>query len=314
MNYVERKFSLDVDKTASQRSIEVNKGDTLNRLVISLTEHGCPYDISEECRAFYIEGDVMHSCVIDDNRIIYDLATQTVGTVGKHPAEIRLVGYNDEVITTARFAVIVMNTIYDDDVQETVPQTDVDALTGLISEAAQLVDEVNESLANGEFKGEPGRSGVYVGSGTPPDGENVQVDPNGDGNELVIPDVLQDTGDSEEDTMSQKAITEALNVVALRLEQLRQMIPMQSRITDITLYEGGWIGTESPYYQVVAVDGVTNRSQVDLTPTAEQLETFRDQELSLTASQKGGVVTVKAVGDKPIGDHIVQVTITEVTI
>ena len=165
MNYVEIKFSLAVDRVAAQRSIEVKRGDTLNRLIISLSEHGCPYDISEECRAFYVEGDIMHSCVVDDNRIIYDLTTQTVGTVGKHSAEIRLIGYNDEVITTAKFTIIVVNAIYDDEVQETVPQNDVDALTGLISEATQLIAEVNESLDNGDFdgeKGDPGKSAYDI--------------------------------------------------------------------------------------------------------------------------------------------------------
>lgn len=165
MNYVEIKFSLAVDRVASQKSIEVKRGDTLNRLIISLSEHGCPYEISEECRAFYVEGDIMHSCVVDDNRIIYDLTTQTVGTVGKHSAEIRLIGYNDEVITTAKFTIIVVNTIYDDEVQETVPQNDVDALTGLISEATQLIAEVNESLDNGDFdgeKGDPGKSAYDI--------------------------------------------------------------------------------------------------------------------------------------------------------
>lgn len=37
-----------------------------------------------------------------------------------------------------------------------------------------------EAKASGEFKGEKGDSGVYVGSGDMPDGYNVQVDPDGD--------------------------------------------------------------------------------------------------------------------------------------
>jgi hypothetical protein len=149
VNYVEIKFSLAVDRVASQRSIEVKRGDTLNRLIISLSEHGCPYDIGEECRAFYIEDDIMHSCSIDNNRIIYDLTTQTVGTVGKHSAEIRLIGYNDEVITTARFTIIVVDTIYDDNQDETVPQKDVDALTELISEASELVERLQNEIVKG---------------------------------------------------------------------------------------------------------------------------------------------------------------------
>jgi hypothetical protein len=67
---------------------------------------------------------------------------------------------------------------------------------------------LTEAKESGEFKGE---SGVYVGSGTAPSGTNVQVDPSGGSDELVIPDVLQTTGTSTVDTMSQKAITDALN-------------------------------------------------------------------------------------------------------
>jgi hypothetical protein len=158
MNYIEHRFSLVVDKTVSQTSVKVKRGDTLNRLIINLTDHGYPYHISEEVRAFFVDGDVMNACAIDNCSIIYDLTTQTVATVGKHTAEIRLIGHNDEVITSAKFAVIVENTIYDDNQNETVPQNDVDALTGLISEASQLVRDINESLENGDFKGDTGKS------------------------------------------------------------------------------------------------------------------------------------------------------------
>ena len=50
-------------------------------------------------------------------------------------------------------------------------------------------------------------SGVYVGSGEIPEGYNVQIDTGG-AEVFVLPEVLQEAGDSEVDTMSQKAITE----------------------------------------------------------------------------------------------------------
>ena len=61
--------------------------------------------------------------------------------------------------------------------------------------------------------GTDGYSGVYVGSSEPPINANVKIDPNGEGSVLIIPDVLQTIGDSEVDTMSQKAITELLNSI-----------------------------------------------------------------------------------------------------
>lgn len=62
--------------------------------------------------------------------------------------------------------------------------------------------------------GTNGYSGVYVGSSEPPVDANVKIDPNGDGSTLIIPEVLQTTGDSEVDTMSQKAITELLSSIS----------------------------------------------------------------------------------------------------
>lgn len=85
-----------------------------------------------------------------------------------------------------------------------------------------------------------------------------------------------------------------------------------SRISEVTLLASAWVGETSPYTQVVAIDGVTENSQVDLTPSDEQLEIFRQKELTLTTRNVGGVITVSAVGQKPQNDYTMQVTITEV--
>ena len=74
-------------------------------------------------------------------------------------------------------------------------------------------------IRNGEdgihgTNGRDGYSGVYVGSSTIPATANVQINPNGDGSVFVIPEVLQTTGSSEVDTMSQKAITELLSSIS----------------------------------------------------------------------------------------------------
>ena len=71
--------------------------------------------------------------------------------------------------------------------------------------------------AKGE-KGDKGDSGVYVGSDEMPEGYNVQINPSGE--TINIPDVLQTTGDSETDTMSQKAITEVIVGLKALLENM----------------------------------------------------------------------------------------------
>lgn len=83
-------------------------------------------------------------------------------------------------------------------------------------------------------------------------------------------------------------------------------------LTEVTIYASGWVGTESPWSQVVSIDGVTANSKVDLQPSVEQLEAFRLKDLAFVAENENGVVTVFAVGDKPAHDYTIQATIMEV--
>ena len=83
-------------------------------------------------------------------------------------------------------------------------------------------------------------------------------------------------------------------------------------VATIALLSDAWVGTSSPYSQVVALVGITPTSKVDLQPTAEQLEIFRQKELAFTTVNDNGVVTVYAIGDKPKRDYTIQVTVSEV--
>ena len=83
-------------------------------------------------------------------------------------------------------------------------------------------------------------------------------------------------------------------------------------ITDVTILASNWVGTSSPYSQVVTVKGATNRSQVDLTPSAEQLAIFHNKDLAFVTENNNGVITVYAIGQKPVNDYTIQATVTEV--
>ena len=85
-----------------------------------------------------------------------------------------------------------------------------------------------------------------------------------------------------------------------------------ARIGEVVLLSSKWVGNGNSYYQVVSIDGVTEYSQVDLTPSAEQLVIFYEKDLAFVAENEGGVVTVYAIGQKPANDYTIQVTITEV--
>ena len=85
-------------------------------------------------------------------------------------------------------------------------------------------------------------------------------------------------------------------------------------IGEVTLRANAWVGNDSPYSQVVGIDGVTEYSQVDLTPSVEQLSVFYYKDLAFVTENDGGVVTVYAIGQKPENDYTIQVTITEVNV
>lgn len=83
-------------------------------------------------------------------------------------------------------------------------------------------------------------------------------------------------------------------------------------LTSVTLLASAWLGDNSPYYQVVAVEGATKRSLVDLQPSVEQLQIFHEKDLAFTTENDNGVITVYAIGDKPTGDYVIQATVMEV--
>ena len=85
-------------------------------------------------------------------------------------------------------------------------------------------------------------------------------------------------------------------------------------ITSVTLYASNWIGDTSPYSQVVSIPNVTPYTKVDLQPSTEQLEIFHEKDIAFTTANEDGVVTVYVIGDKPLGDYTIQVTVTEVDV
>lgn len=85
-------------------------------------------------------------------------------------------------------------------------------------------------------------------------------------------------------------------------------------ISEVTLSASAWTGNNSLYSQVVSIEGVTEKSQVDLTPSVEQLVVFYEKDLTFVTENENGVVTVYAIGQKPTNDYTIQVTITEVVV
>ena len=86
------------------------------------------------------------------------------------------------------------------------------------------------------------------------------------------------------------------------------------KISEVTLLASDWVSYGNLHSQVVDIEGVTKNSQVDLTPSVEQLLIFYEKDLTFTTENDNGSVTVYAIGQKPVNDYTIQVTITEVEV
>ena len=85
-------------------------------------------------------------------------------------------------------------------------------------------------------------------------------------------------------------------------------------IRQMDLPASGWKGAVSPFFQTVALEGITVRSKVDILPTHQQLEAFRSQELAFTTENNEGFLSVYAIGQRPEEDISFLAAITEVVV
>lgn len=87
---------------------------------------------------------------------------------------------------------------------------------------------------------------------------------------------------------------------------------LAARIGYVDLLAKAWEGEGNLFSQIVEIEGVTENTQVDLTPNVEQLAVFYEKDLAFVTENEDGVVTVYAIGQKPMNDYTIQVTMTEV--
>ena len=101
-----------------------------------------------------------------------------------------------------------------------------------------------------------------------------------------------------------------------KIQILGSLNKSSAKIAYVDLLAANWQVDEATgaYWQIVEIDGVTEYSQVDLTPSIEQLVVFHDKDLGFVTENDGGEVKVYAIGQKPENDYTIQVTITEVGI
>lgn len=101
-----------------------------------------------------------------------------------------------------------------------------------------------------------------------------------------------------------------------KIQILGQISKPTARIAYVNLLAENWQVDETTgaYFQIVEIDGATEYSQVDLTPSVEQLVVFYDKDLGFVTENDGGEIKVFAIGQKPKDNYTIQVTITEVNL
>lgn len=112
--------------------------------------------------------------------------------------------------------------------------------------------------------------------------------------------------DSDEELYSFRALENKINNIVAK--------GASARIADVSLLANAWIGNQSPYSQIVTIESVTPNTQVDLTPSIDQLCIFHNKDLAFVTENDDGVVTVYAIGQKPTNDYVIQATLTEVIV
>ena len=160
------KISLDIHDHGSNVSLRAKKGDTGRLLYITLMDGRNPYVITNDCYAVFAakkaDGNILfNKCTIVGNTIAYAFTPQTTSAVGKADCEIKLYGADDKLLTSARFTLLVDDTVYNEG-DEIESEKEVSALTALISDATTLISDVESKLKNGEFIGPQGISGVIA--------------------------------------------------------------------------------------------------------------------------------------------------------
>lgn len=154
MKLASYRITLNINRSASCVSLGAQKGETARRLYISLAEDGKPYSISKGCYAVLSgtkpDGTVLfNDCVVDGDVIIYDFTPQTTNVVGCVKCEIRLYGADGMLLISTDFEIIVHNTATNE--QEIIAsETEVEALTELISQAIAANDNANNAAENAQ--------------------------------------------------------------------------------------------------------------------------------------------------------------------
>ena len=143
MEKVIHRLALDLERPGSSTCLTVRRGDSARTLVVTLSQGGRPYRISDGVTpVFYARKSdrvpLFNHCTVEQNTIRYDFTGQTTNVVGPVECEIKLYGPDMELLTSAPFDLMIEDTIQQEgDIPDSSPE--YTALTELVAKGTALI-------------------------------------------------------------------------------------------------------------------------------------------------------------------------------
>ena len=231
MQEIRHQFTLDIKKDGIQKNLYMRQGDIKSqRIAIQLFSGAFPYDIegvtSATFRARKPDGSIIfNDCVVTEHGVEYQVTSQSIAAAGGVECMITLCGPNGETLGTPRFLIEVEEAICSDsEIESTneftalqIAMADKAVIAGYAQSAEEAKDaaetsagkaqkfassadtalqELKDSIAAGEFKGEKGETGS-VGPRGPagPQGETGPAGPAGERGPQGLPGSQGPKGD-----------------------------------------------------------------------------------------------------------------------
>ena len=231
MQEIRHQFTLDIKKDGIQKTLHMRQGDIKSqRIAIQLFSGAFPYGIegitSATFRARKPDGSIIfNDCVVTEHGVEYQVTSQSIAAAGGVECMITLCGPSGETLGTPRFLIEVEEAICSDsEVESTneftalqIAMADKAEIAGYAQSAEEAKDaaatsagkaqefassadtalqELKDSIAAGEFKGEKGETGS-VGPRGPagPQGETGPAGPAGERGPQGLPGSQGPKGD-----------------------------------------------------------------------------------------------------------------------
>lgn len=135
------RITLDVRSAVSQFTISAKKGDNARRLIISFTEGGTPYRLTDDCAAQLSvkrpNGELaFDSCIVTGGEVIYDFTRCVTRYAGRHECELFIYNSEGAQLTSSRFDIVTFSGVGSD--AETEEGEDYRTLSEIVKDARYL--------------------------------------------------------------------------------------------------------------------------------------------------------------------------------